>query len=182
MLFTLSSLFTLSTEENNGSTRTLYHPITPPHSNRDLNSSLQHNGIAQCVTFKNETFYCLPLSSSYKTAHWHWPHINVCRVPGGGVVNMLIVLSITSYFQYNIWGCMCSTGPFKYRWLKGLSYSSCYYHHQIGSIHFPIVIIFFHGCVSEMFVTSYSVTYCIYIRGKPGICFQYYCAVYDECK
>ena len=33
-----------------------------------------------------------------------------------------------------------------------------------------------------MFVTSYSVTYCIYVSGKPGICFRYYCAVYDECK
>ena len=33
-----------------------------------------------------------------------------------------------------------------------------------------------------MFVASYSVTYCIYIPGKPGICFHYYCAVYDECK
>ena len=30
---------------------------------------------------------------------------------------------------------MCSTGPLKYRWLKGYIYSSCYYHHQIGSIH-----------------------------------------------
>ena len=30
---------------------------------------------------------------------------------------------------------MCSTGPFKYRWLKGYIYSSCYYHHRIGSIH-----------------------------------------------
>ena len=30
---------------------------------------------------------------------------------------------------------MCSTGPFEYRWLKGYIYSSCYYHHQIGSIH-----------------------------------------------
>ena len=47
---------------------------------------------------------------------------------------------------------------------------------------FPIVIIFFRGCVSEMFVTSYSVTYCIYVPGKSGICFHYYCAVYDECK
>ena len=37
---------------------------------------------------------------------------------------------------------------------------------------FPIVIIFFRGCVSEMFVTSYSVTYCIYVPGKPGICFH----------
>ena len=47
---------------------------------------------------------------------------------------------------------------------------------------FPIVIIFFRGCVPEMFVTSYSVTYCIYVPGKPGICFHYYYAVYDECK
>ena len=47
---------------------------------------------------------------------------------------------------------------------------------------FPIVIIFFCGCVPEMFVTSYSVTYCIYVPGKPGICFHYYCAVYAECK
>ena len=47
---------------------------------------------------------------------------------------------------------------------------------------FPIVIIFFPCCVPEMCVTSYSVTYCIYVPGKPGICFHYYCAVYDECK
>ena len=33
-----------------------------------------------------------------------------------------------------------------------------------------------------MFVTSYSVTYCIDVPGKPGICFHYYCAVYDECE
>ena len=32
-----------------------------------------------------------------------------------------------------------------------------------------------------MFVTSHSVTYCIYFPGKPGICFHYYCAVYVEC-
>ena len=47
---------------------------------------------------------------------------------------------------------------------------------------FPIVIIFFRGCVPELFVTSSSVTYCIYVPGKPGNCFHYYCAVYDECK
>ena len=40
----------------------------------------------------------------------------------------------------------------------------------------------FRGCVPEMFVTSYSVTYCIYIPGKLGFCFRYYCEVYDECK
>ena len=31
-------------------------------------------------------------------------------------------------------------------------------------------------------VTSYSVTYCIYILGKPGFCFHNYCADYDEFK
>ena len=67
-------------------------------------------------------------------------------------------------------------------WLKGYIYSSCYYHHQIGSIHIPIVKLFFRGCVPEMFVTSYSVTYCIYVPGKPGICCHYHCAVYIECK
>ena len=44
------------------------------------------------------------------------------------------------------------------------------------------IIIFFRSCVPEMFVTSYSVTYCIYIPGKRGLCFHYYCAVNDECK
>ena len=44
------------------------------------------------------------------------------------------------------------------------------------------IIIFFRGCVPEMFATSYSVTYCIYIPGKPGFYFHYYCADYDECK
>ena len=47
---------------------------------------------------------------------------------------------------------------------------------------FPIVITFFRGCVPEMLVTSYYVTYCIYVPGKAGICFHYYCAVYDKCK
>ena len=52
--------------------------------------------------------------------------------------------------------------------LADSSYSHCYQ--------------FFRGCVPKMFVTSYSVTYCIYIPGKSGFCFHYYCAVYDECK
>ena len=47
---------------------------------------------------------------------------------------------------------------------------------------FHIVIIFLRGCAPEMFVTSYSVTYCICVPGEPGICFHYYCAVNDECK
>ena len=65
----------------------------------------------------------------------HWIHMNVCRVSCGGVSNMLLVLSITFYFHFNIWVSMCSTGLFQYMWLKGYIYSSCYYHHQIGSNH-----------------------------------------------
>ena len=71
---------------------------------------------------------------------------------------------------------------FSSRWLKGCIYSSCYYHHQIGSIHLSHCYHIFPCFVPEMFVTSYSVTYIIYVPGKPGICFHYYCAVYDECK
>ena len=52
----------------------------------------------------------------------------------GGVSNLLLVLLITFHCHYYIWGCMCSTGPFQLRWLKGYIHSSCYYHHQIGSI------------------------------------------------
>ena len=89
------------------------------------------------------------VSSSVLTISWSnhgfvitvWTHflrnimVNVSRVSFGGVVNMLLVLPIAFYFHYNIWGCMCSTGTFQYRWLKGYIYSSCYYHHQIGSVH-----------------------------------------------
>ena len=48
---------------------------------------------------------------------------------------------------------------------------------------FPLLLYFFRGCVPDMFVTSNSVTYyCICVPGEPGICFHYFCAVYDECK
>ena len=100
---------------------------------------------------------------------------------GGGVPNMLLALLITVHFHWYIWGCICSAGPFQFRWLRGYIHSSCYYHHQIGSINLTLFIIF-RGCVPEMFVASYSVAYCIYIPGKPGFCVRYYCAVYDECK
>ena len=66
------------------------------------------------------------------------------RVSCGGVVNMLLVLSIAFYFHYNIRGCICWTGPFQYRWLKGYICSSYYYHHQIRSIpllsYFSVVV------------------------------------------
>ena len=87
----------------------------------------------------------------------------------GGVVNMLLVRSITSYFHYNIWGCMCSTCPFDYRWLKGFIYSSCYYHHQIGSIHLSHFYHIFRGCVSEMFVFIIIVQFMMSANNR--ICF-----------
>ena len=41
---------------------------------------------------------------------------------------------------------------------------------------FPIVVIFFRGRVSEMVVLSYSVIYYIYIPGKLGLCFHFWCS------
>ena len=64
---------------------------------------------------------------------------------------MLLVLSITFHRHYYIWGCMYSTGPFQ--WLKGYTYSSCYYHQQIGSINSTHYYhTFFCSCVPGMFV------------------------------
>ena len=33
-----------------------------------------------------------------------------------------------------MWGCMCLTGPFKFRWSRGSTYNSSYCHHQFGCI------------------------------------------------
>ena len=127
-----------------------------------------HYGLNVVFDFRHFTAFHYHQSSLCKTAHWHWPHVNVWRVSCGSVFNMLLVLSIAFYFHHNIWGCipdskvheanmgpfwgqqyqvgpmlapwtllsgMYSTGPFQCRWLKGYIYSSCYYHHQIGSTH-----------------------------------------------
>ena len=77
---------------------------------------------------------------------------------------------------------MCSTGPFQFRLLRGffsIAHVIIIIKSEVSTL--PIII-FFRGCVPEMFVTSYSVTYCIYIPEKPGFRFYYYCADYDECK
>ena len=77
---------------------------------------------------------------------------------------------------------MCSTGSFQYRWLKWYIYSSCYHHHQIGSIHLSHCYdIFPRLCAWD--VSCIIFCYLFHIRsGKTGICFHYYCAVCDECK
>ena len=82
---------------------------------------------------------------------------------------------------------MCWTGPFQLRWLRGYIYNPSYYHHQIGSIHLPIVVVLFHGCMCEMVVLPYSVIYYIYISRTLGPCFNYlcsvcWCSVYGICK
>ena len=118
------------------------------------------------------TFYCLPLLSLRKTHHRHWTHINACRVSCGCVSNMLLVLSITFYFHYNTWGCKCSTGPFKYGDWKDISIVHAIIIITSEVSTFPIVFIIFRGCVPEMFVTSYCVTYCTYIPGKNGNLFS----------
>ena len=93
---------------------------------------------------------------------------------------MLLVLSIT--FVIKIYGVVCvqlghfSSGDWKDIFIAHVIIIKS----EVSN--FPIVIIFFRGRVSEMFVTSYSVTYCIYIPGKLGFCSYHYFAVYDECK
>ena len=85
---------------------------------------------------------------------------------------MLLFLLITFYFHYSIWGCMCSTGPFQYRWLKGHSYSSSYNHHQIGSIHLS------HCCHIFPWLCAWDVCYIIFCHllhirsGKTGNLFS----------
>ena len=88
----------------------------------------------------------------------------------GEVFNMSLVLSITFHFHYIIWGCMCSTGPFQFRWLKGYINSSCYYHHQIGSINLTHCYhIFPWLCVWDVC----NIIFLLHIHsGKTGILFS----------
>ena len=93
-----------------------------------------HYGLTVVFCFRQFTIYHYHHNSRVITG------IEKCKcwwsLSCGGVPNMLLVLSITFHFHWYIWGCMCSTGPFQFRWLRGYIHSSCYYHHQIGSINF----------------------------------------------
>ena len=46
---------------------------------------------------------------------------------------------------------------------------------------FPMIVIFFRGCVCEVVIPSHSVTCYIYIPVTLGLCFHYRCAVYGVC-
>ena len=99
----------------------------------------------------------------------------------GGVPNMLLVLPITFHFHY-IYGVVCvQLAHFSLGDWEDISIAHVIIITKSEVSTLPIII-FFRGCVPQMFVTSYSVTYCIYIPGKPWFCFYYYCADYDECK
>ena len=109
-----------------------------------LDIRLRHYGL--------KVVFCLRHFTAYHHHHNWWVlqalKIRKClwSLSCGGVPNMLLVLPITFHFHYYIWGCMCSTGPFHFRWLRGYIHSSCYYHHQIGSINLTHYHIF-RGCV-----------------------------------
>ena len=97
---------------------------------------------------------------------------NACRVYHvASVSKMGLVLSITFL---HIYGCMCWTGPFEFRWLKEYIHNPSYYHHQIGSINLS------HCCTYLQM--SYCIIYYIYIPGTLGLCFHYWCSVYGICK
>ena len=90
----------------------------------------------------------------------------------GGVSNMMLVLSITFHCHCYIRGCMCSTDPFQLRLLKGYIHSSCYYHHQIGSINLTHIYHIF------PWLCAWDVCYIIFCHllhipsGKTGILFS----------
>ena len=78
---------------------------------------------------------------------------------------------------------MCvQLADFSAMWLKGYIHSSCYFHHQIGSIHLSHCYhIFPWLCAWDVCCIIFC--HLLHIRsGKIGNLFYHYCAVYDECK
>ena len=67
---------------------------------------------------------------------------------------------------------MYSTGPFNLGDSTNISIAHVIIIIKSEVSTFPIVFIFFRDCVPAMFVTSYSVTYCVYMPEKPGIRFH----------
>ena len=118
-----------------------------------------HYGLMVVFCFKH--FIAFHYSSSYKTALGHWPHVNVCRVSFGGVFNMLLVLSITFFF-ITIYGFCVFNWTISVYVIEKICLAHVIIILKSEVSTFPIVIIYFRGCVSEVFVTSYSVIYCIY--------------------
>ena len=111
--------------------------------------------------------------------------LNACKclssLSCGGVSNMLVVPSISFHCHCNIWGCVQLAHFSLGDWQDiSINYVIVIIKSEVSSL--PIVILFFCGCVPEMFVASYSLTYCIYIPGEPRFCLHHYCAVHDVWK
>ena len=112
--------------------------------------------------------YMLPLSSS---SHCRFAHGEGAR----GVYEFLLgipcreclnVVSSLGYLFYlcNVWGCMYTTIPFKFRGSRRYICNPSYCHKQIGSIKLSHYFhFFFRGCMSEVVAASYSISYYIYI-------------------
>ena len=77
---------------------------------------------------------------------------------------MLLVLSITFHFHYNIlYGVVyIQLAHFSIGDWKNISLAHVIIIIKSEASTFPIVIMFFRGCVPDMFSISYSVTYCIW--------------------
>ena len=87
--------------------------------------------------------------------------------PVESVSKMEYVLSVTSFEKYM--GCICSTGPFEFRWLKRYICNPSHLHHQIGRIHLSNCCHIFRGCVPKMVVPSYFVVCYTYTPRTLGL-------------
>ena len=104
----------------------------------------------------------------------HWVYCQEC------IWDEVIFLGYLQDFLRNMWGCLCRTGPLKFRWSRGYIYNTSYHHHQIGSINlshcchiFPRLCAW-GGCT----IICCRFHICIYIySGTAWFCFFYYCAV-----
>ena len=68
-------------------------------------------------------------------------------------------------------GCMCSTGPFQFRWLKGYIHRSCYHHRQIGNVNLTHYHIIPWLCAWDVFYIIFC--HLLHIHsGKTGILFS----------
>ena len=107
---------------------------------------------------------------------------NACRVYHvESVSKMGLVLSISFFFYIYRVACVELAHSSLGDW-KNISITHLIIIIKSEVSTFPVVVIFFRGCVSEMVVLSYSVIYYIYIPGTLGPCFHYWCSVYGICK
>ena len=124
-----------------------------------------HYGLKVVFCFRHFTAYHYHHSARVLTG------VKICRclctLSCGGVSNMLLALSVTFHCHYYIWDCMSWSDSFQTRWLKGYIHSSCYYHHQIGSIKIT------HCYHIFSWLCAWDVCYIIFCPEKPGFCFHY---------